>query len=195
MAPRPRLDLSASILFDASAFVSPETKASGSPHSSDRSLEIGSLRSGHRIVAGDPVVRLFLRVGVRRWIDLWVHFVLAVSPRRVLICHRAVPCTTIHELFERVKRSSRPQVPALYGLGDSDPLAPFGYVVRELDRRRIGYLTALEPNEKDFKKGVEIEQVAKTFRPMTSRPFIANTGFDKAKGIDLLSSGDADALA
>jgi N-ethylmaleimide reductase len=84
---------------------------------------------------------------------------------------------------------------SLYGMGASDPLATFGYVVRELDRRRIGYLTMLEPNEKDLNKGVTIEQVAKTFRPMTSRPLIANTGFDKAKGMEVLRSGDADAIA
>jgi N-ethylmaleimide reductase len=30
---------------------------------------------------------------------------------------------------------------------------------------------------------------------MTSVPFIASTGFDKAKSVDLLHSGDADAIA
>jgi hypothetical protein len=58
-------------------------------------------------------------------------------------------------------------------MGDNDPLDTFSYVVRELDRRRIGYLTLLEPNEQDLKKGVAIEHVAKTFRPMTSAPLIA----------------------
>jgi hypothetical protein len=62
-------------------------------------------------------------------------------------------------------------------------------VVRELDRRRIGCLTLLEPNEQDLEKGVAIERVAKTFRPMTTVPLIANTGFDKAKGMDLLRMG------
>jgi N-ethylmaleimide reductase len=84
---------------------------------------------------------------------------------------------------------------SLYGMGDSDPLDTFGYVVRELDQRRVGYLTMLEPNEKDLEKGAAIEHVAKTFRPMTSVPFIVNTGFNKAKGIDMLRSGDADAIA
>jgi N-ethylmaleimide reductase len=39
------------------------------------------------------------------------------------------------------------------GMGDNDPLDTFSYVVRELDRRRIGCLTLLEPNEKDLEKG------------------------------------------
>jgi N-ethylmaleimide reductase len=84
---------------------------------------------------------------------------------------------------------------SLYGMGDSDPLHTFSYVVRELDRRRVGCLTMLEPNEKDLEKGVAIERVAKTFRPMTSVPFIANTGFDKVKGMEMLERGDADAIA
>jgi N-ethylmaleimide reductase len=45
------------------------------------------------------------------------------------------------------------------------------------------------------RKGVAIEHVAKTFRPMMSAPLIADTGFDKAKGIDILRRGDADAIA
>lgn len=80
-------------------------------------------------------------------------------------------------------------------MGDNDPLDTFGYVVRELDRPRICYLTLLEPNEKGLEKGVAIEHVAKTFRPMTSVPLIANAGFDKAKGMTLVRSGDADAIA
>lgn len=84
---------------------------------------------------------------------------------------------------------------SLYGMGDSDPLTTFGYVVRELDRRRIGYLTLLEPNAKEIEKGVAIEHVARTFRPMTSVPLIANTGFDKAKGMRAIAAGEADAVA
>ena len=40
---------------------------------------------------------------------------------------------------------------------DSDSRATFGHVVQELDRLGIGYLTLLEPNAKDAKKGVQIE--------------------------------------
>jgi hypothetical protein len=36
------------------------------------------------------------------------------------------------------------------------------------------------------RKGVAIEHVAKTFRPMMSAPLIVDTGFDRAKGIDIL---------
>ena len=84
---------------------------------------------------------------------------------------------------------------SLYGMGDSDPLATFGHVVRELDARRVGYITMLEPNAKEREKGVAIDDVAGTFRPMTSVPFITNTGYDKAKGDAVIADGKADLVA
>jgi len=84
---------------------------------------------------------------------------------------------------------------SLYGMGDSDPPATFGHVARALDERRVGYLTLLEPNAKDLEKGVAIEKVAETFRPMTTVPLIVNTGFDKAKGMRTVELGHADAVA
>jgi N-ethylmaleimide reductase len=96
--------------------------------------------------------------------------------------------------IERIGIRLGPSI-SLYGMGDSDPLTTFGYVVRELDRRRIGYLTMLEPNKKDLEKGVAIEHVGRIFRPMTSVPFITNTGFDKAKGTEAVESGEVDAIA
>ena len=83
----------------------------------------------------------------------------------------------------------------LYGVDDSDKLATFGHVVRALDAMRIGYLCVLEPNAKDAERGVQIRQVAATFRPMTSVPIIVNTGFDKAKADTVLAAGDADLVA
>lgn len=84
---------------------------------------------------------------------------------------------------------------SLYGMGDSDPHTTFGYLVRELDARRIGCLTMLEPNAKEKQKGVAIADVAATFRPMTTVPFITNTGYDKAKGDAVIAAGHADLVA
>jgi N-ethylmaleimide reductase len=95
---------------------------------------------------------------------------------------------------ERVAVRLGPSI-SLYGMGDSNPLATFGHVVRALDRRRIGCLTMLEPNKNDLEKGVVIESVAKTFRSMASVPFIANTGFDRDRGDRAIEGGDADAVA
>ena len=83
----------------------------------------------------------------------------------------------------------------LYGVDDSNKLETFGFVVRALDALRIGYLCLLEPNAKDAERGVQINNVAETFRPMTSAPIIVNTGFDKAKANVVLASGNADLVA
>jgi N-ethylmaleimide reductase len=84
---------------------------------------------------------------------------------------------------------------SLYGMGDSDPLSTFGHVVRQLDGRRIGYLTMLEPNAKEKEKGTVINDVAGSFRPMTSVPFVTNTGYDKAKGNAIIANDGADLVA
>ena len=39
---------------------------------------------------------------------------------------------------------------------------------------------------------MQIAHVAETFRPMTSRPLIINTGFDKARGNAVIAAGHAD---
>ena len=83
----------------------------------------------------------------------------------------------------------------LYGVDDGDKLATFGFVVRALDALGVGYLCLLEPNAKDAARGVQIRNVAETFRPMTSVPIIVNTGFDRVKANEVLSKGHADLVA
>jgi N-ethylmaleimide reductase len=84
----------------------------------------------------------------------------------------------------------------LYGMHDSDALATFSYAVKALDRLKIGYLHLCEPNAKDLKTGkIRIENVAETFRPMTSVALIINTGFDKAKGNTVIAAGHADLVS
>jgi N-ethylmaleimide reductase len=83
----------------------------------------------------------------------------------------------------------------LYGVDDGSKLETFGFVVRALDALRVGYLCLLEPNAKDAERGVQISNIAETFRPMTSVPIIVNTGFDKAKANVVLASSNADLVA
>src|ERR1700683_2442197 len=78
---------------------------------------------------------------------------------------------------------------------DSHKLETFGYVVRALDALGVGYLCLLEPNAKEVERGVQIEHVVETFRPMTSVPIMVNTGFDKAKANAVLAAGNADLVA
>lgn len=84
----------------------------------------------------------------------------------------------------------------LYGMSDSDPLATFGYAIKQLDAMRIGYLHLCEPNAKDAATGrVKILNVAETFRRVTSVPLMINTGFDKAKGNAVIAAGHADLVS
>jgi N-ethylmaleimide reductase len=83
----------------------------------------------------------------------------------------------------------------LYGVDDSNKLETFGFVVRALDALQVGYLCLLEPNAKEAGRGVQINNVAETFRPMISVPIIVNTGFDKAKANAVLAAGNADLVA
>jgi N-ethylmaleimide reductase len=83
----------------------------------------------------------------------------------------------------------------LYGVDDSNKLDTFGFVIRALDALRVGYLCLLEANAKDAERGVQISNIAETFRPMTSVPIMVNTGFDKAKANAVLASGNADLVA
>jgi N-ethylmaleimide reductase len=83
----------------------------------------------------------------------------------------------------------------LYGVDDSDKLATFGFVVRALDSLRVGYVCLLEPDAKDAERGVQIRNVAETFRPTTKQPVIVNTGFDKVKSNAVIAAGHADLVA
>ena len=83
----------------------------------------------------------------------------------------------------------------LYGADDSNKRETFGTVIEQLNALGIAYLTLLEPNAKDAEKGVQIPQVAETFRARVAVPLIVNTGFDKAKANAFIAAGKADAVA
>lgn len=83
----------------------------------------------------------------------------------------------------------------LYGADDSNKLETFSTVIEGLSPLGLAYLCLLEPNQADRKRGVQIEQVAKTFRPLFAGPLLVNTGFDKTKGNRTIADGDADAVA
>lgn len=84
----------------------------------------------------------------------------------------------------------------LYGMHDSDSLMTFTYAIRELDAMRLSYIHLTEPNTKTLAAGgVQVEHVARTFRPLISVPLIVNTDFDKAKANATLAAGEADLVA
>jgi N-ethylmaleimide reductase len=83
----------------------------------------------------------------------------------------------------------------LSGIDDSNKLVTFSYIVRALGKLNIGYLCLREPSAEDAARGVQIERVVETFRPMAAVPVMANTGYDKEMGNALLENGCADLVA
>jgi N-ethylmaleimide reductase len=83
----------------------------------------------------------------------------------------------------------------LYGVDDSDKRSTFGHVMKKLNGLGLAYICLLEPNAKDAERGVQIPNVADTFRTLVSVPLIINTGFDKAKGNAVIAAGHADLVA
>ena len=83
----------------------------------------------------------------------------------------------------------------LYGVDDSDKRATFGTVTEKLCALGVAYLCLLEPNAKDAERGVQIEHVAETFKPLVTVPLIVNTGFDNATANAVLAAGGADLVA
>jgi 2,4-dienoyl-CoA reductase-like NADH-dependent reductase (Old Yellow Enzyme family) len=72
-------------------------------------------------------------------------------------------------------------------MGDSDHLATFSHVARELGRRRIAFL-AVREHTGPRRIGPQLKQAFEG-------TYIANEGFDLASGNALLAAGEADAVA
>ena len=72
-------------------------------------------------------------------------------------------------------------------MGDTDPLATFGYVARELGKRKIAFLCARESLNEPRLGPI----LKKTFGGV----YIANEGFTAETATKILASGDADAVA
>ncbi|WP_323121232.1 alkene reductase [Burkholderia alba] len=72
-------------------------------------------------------------------------------------------------------------------MGDSDPLATFGYVARELGRRKVAFLFARESFGDDH--------ITPQLKQAFGGPFIANENFTLDTAQQALANGDADAVA
>jgi 2,4-dienoyl-CoA reductase-like NADH-dependent reductase (Old Yellow Enzyme family) len=72
-------------------------------------------------------------------------------------------------------------------MGDSNPLATFGYVARELGKRKIAFIAAREA----LGEGRIGPQLKEAF----GGPFIANEKFTKETAQQVLDTGEADAVA
>jgi 2,4-dienoyl-CoA reductase-like NADH-dependent reductase (Old Yellow Enzyme family) len=73
-------------------------------------------------------------------------------------------------------------------MGDSDPAATFGYVARELGRRKIAFICARESVDGRPRLGPMLKEAF-------GGPYIANEKFTKETAQNALDTGEADAIA
>lgn len=74
-----------------------------------------------------------------------------------------------------------------HGISDSDPAAPFGYVARQLGKRRIAFLCARE--------SLGDNRLGPRLKGLFGGPYIANESFTKATAEMAVSEGEAEAVA
>jgi len=74
-----------------------------------------------------------------------------------------------------------------HGISDSNPATTFGYVARELGRRKIAFIVAREH--------VGPDSLGPTLKQQFGGVFVANEGLDQATGQQLMDEGKADAVA
>jgi 2,4-dienoyl-CoA reductase-like NADH-dependent reductase (Old Yellow Enzyme family) len=74
-----------------------------------------------------------------------------------------------------------------HSVGDSNPLATFGYVATELGRRRIAFICARE----HLGEG----RIGPQLKALFGGPWIANEGLDPQSAQQVLDAGEADAVA
>ena len=74
-----------------------------------------------------------------------------------------------------------------HDMGDSNPLATFGYVARELGKRRIAFICARE--------SLGDNRIGPQLKAAFGGSYIANEGFTQATANQVLAAGEADAVA
>ncbi|MFC7336698.1 alkene reductase [Haloferula chungangensis] len=74
-----------------------------------------------------------------------------------------------------------------HDMGDSDPLALFTHVAKELGNRSVAYISAREQHDG--------QAIGPEMKKAFGGPFIANQGFDQASAEKAVHEGDADAVA
>ncbi len=74
-----------------------------------------------------------------------------------------------------------------HDMGDSNPLATFGYVARELGKRKIAFLCARE--------SLGENRIGPELKKSFGGTYIANEGFTKETAEQVLKAGEADAVA
>jgi 2,4-dienoyl-CoA reductase-like NADH-dependent reductase (Old Yellow Enzyme family) len=76
---------------------------------------------------------------------------------------------------------------AVHSMSDSDPAATFGYVVRELDKRKVGFIVVRE--------ALGADRLGPQLKAAFGGLFIANERFTRETAHQVLDAGEADAVA
>ncbi|MGE3829916.1 MAG: alkene reductase, partial [Parvibaculaceae bacterium] len=74
-----------------------------------------------------------------------------------------------------------------HDIGDSNPAATFGYVAKELGKRKIAFIVARE--------SLEEPRIAPIVRKEFGGVFVLNNGYTKETGEKVVGDGEADAVA
>ncbi len=82
-----------------------------------------------------------------------------------------------------------------YGIHDSNPLATFSYTLSQLNPFKLAYVHLMEPSEDDLKARDVIPSVVSTFRSCFEGLTIANGGYNKIKGNQILETGQSDLVS
>jgi N-ethylmaleimide reductase len=83
-----------------------------------------------------------------------------------------------------------------YGMKDSNSQETFSYAIAALNEFNLAYIHLMEPNEMDLATREVLNPVLPIFRPLYKEgTIITNGGYDKQKGNQVLSSGDADLVS
>ncbi len=83
-----------------------------------------------------------------------------------------------------------------HGMLDSDPVATFGTLARELSAMSIGYLHVMEPSPEDLATDtVKVTRTTQALRPLFKQTVITNVGYDRVTGNEAISLGLADLVA
>lgn len=81
------------------------------------------------------------------------------------------------------------------GMHDSNPVATFSYLARELGRRKLGYLHNLEPIAGSMMAPAGTIRVSPFLRKEFGGAYIVNGGYGRATGDQAIASGEADLVA
>jgi N-ethylmaleimide reductase len=82
-----------------------------------------------------------------------------------------------------------------YSMSDSDPVATFSYLARELDARRLGYLHIGEAIAGPMAAPAGTPRVTPLLRELFSGTLIANGGYDAQSANAAVARGEADLVA